>query len=271
MKNKIGLLSLTVGLLSLLSVVVISCKKDKVVTPDQTVSLFGAGGTTSTYLVPEDPNSVFKIGLGITKPANAERRITISITSPTGAVEGSQYTISSKTITIPAGKVVDSVSLKGIFAGYPTGRIDTLVLKITGGDIPALVGSDVYKVVLQKFCPLDMSVFSGDFEVLQDDWVDYFPGDVVPLTVSGNTISFDYPTGYDHKPLLIKVNPATFTTSVEPTAFGAYSAGGRIYSAKSVAGTSSVVIPCDKIVSVELNFFSGASNYGNGVLKLRKK
>ena len=168
MKNKMGLLSLTAGLLSVLSAVVISCKKDKVITPDQTVSLFGAGGSTSSYLIPDDPNSVFKIGLGITKPSNTDRTITFSITSPTGAVEGSQYTVSSKTITIPAGKVVDSVSLKGIFAGYPTGRRDTLVFKITGGDIPALVGSDVYKVVMQKFCPLNMSVFSGDFEVVAD-------------------------------------------------------------------------------------------------------
>src|SRR5690349_13645761 len=137
MKHKIGLLSLTAGLLSVLSVAVVSCKKDKVTTPDQTVSLFGAGGTTATYLVPDDPNSTFKIGLGITKASDAPRNITFTVTSPTGAAEGSQYTVSTKTVTIPAGKVVDSVSLKGIFAGYPTGRRDTLVFKITGGDIPA--------------------------------------------------------------------------------------------------------------------------------------
>ena len=270
MKNKFGLLSLTTGLATFLSVAMIGCKKDDVKTPDQTVALFGAGGTTATYLVPEDPNSSFKIGLGITKPANADRTITFSVTSPTGAAEGSQYTVSTKSITIPAGKVVDSVSLKGIFGGYPTGRRDTLVFKITGGDVPALIGSDVYKVVLQKFCPLDMSVFAGDFEVLQDGWEDYFPGDVVPLTVDGNTITFYYPTSYLAKPLLINVNPTTFATSVASTDIGGYSPGGRVYSAKSVAGANSVVIPCDKIVSVELNFFSGSSNYGNGILKLRK-
>ncbi|RYF37974.1 MAG: hypothetical protein EON97_00190, partial [Chitinophagaceae bacterium] len=251
MKNKFGLLSLTAGLATLVSVAMIGCKKDDVTTPDQTVALFGAGGTTATYLVPEDPNSIFKIGLGITKPANTDRTITFSVTSPTGAVEGSQYTVSTKSLTIPAGKVVDSVSLKGIFGGYPTGRRDTLVFKITGGDIPALVGSDVYKVVLQKFCPLDMSVFSGDFEVLQDGWEDYFPGDVVPLSVNGNTITFSYPTVYLPKPLLINVNPTTFATSVASTDIGGYSQGGRVYSAKSVAGANSVVIPCDKIVSVE--------------------
>lgn len=269
MKNKISSRLLMAGLLSIFSILY-GCKKDKVVTPDQAVSLFGAGGTTSTYLVPDDSNSVFKIGLGLTKPASSDKSITFSITSPTGAVEGAQYTVSSKTITISTGKVVDSVSLKGIFGGYPTGRRDTLVFKITGGDIPALIGSDVYKVVLQKFCQLDMGIFFGNFEVLQDDWVDYFPGDVVPLSGNGNVVSFDYPTPFNHQPLLINVNPATFATSVALTAFGSYSSTGSIYSAKSVAGANSVVIPCDKIIKVELNFSSGASNFGNGILSLRK-
>ncbi len=271
MKNKISSLLFAGGLLFSFTILMYSCKKDTVVTPDQTVALFGAGGTTSTYLVPADPNSVFKIGLGVTKASNVDRTITFSISSPSGAVEGTQYTVSSKSVVIPAGKVVDSISLKGIFDGYPTGRRDTLIFKITGGDIPALVGSDVYNLVLQKFCPLDMSIFSGDFEVLQDDWVDYFPGDIVALSVTGNVVSFDYPTPFNHLPLLINVDPATFATSVAPTAFGAYSSGGRIYSAKSVAGANSVVIPCDQIIKVELNFFSGASNYGNAVLMLRKK
>jgi hypothetical protein len=259
------------GLLLLLTVVLYSCKKDKVVTPDQELALFGAGGTTTSYLVPDNPNATFKIGLGVTKPAPVDRKINFSITSPTGAVEGTQYTISSKTVTIPAGKVVDSVSLKGIFAGFPTGRRDTLVFKITGGDIPALIGSDVFKVVLQKFCPLDMTVFNGNFEVLADWWEDYFPGDVVTISSSGNTITFDYPTPFNHQPLLIKVNPTTFATTVDLTAFGRYSAAGTIYTAKSVDGANSVVIPCDRIVSVQLNFGStGGANYGGGLLRLRK-
>jgi len=96
-----------------------SCKKNETVTPNQEVSLFAQGGKTVSYLVPNDPAASFKIGLGITKPAPVDRHITFSVTSPTGAVEGTQYSISTKTVTIPAGKVVDSVTLKGLFFRFP--------------------------------------------------------------------------------------------------------------------------------------------------------
>lgn len=272
MTKKIRSLVLLTTAILFSSFLIYSCKKTETVTPNQEVSLFAQGGKTESYLVPNDPAATFKIGVGITKPAPVDRKITFSITSPTGAVEGTQYTVSTKTVTIPAGKVVDSISLKGLFAGFPSGRRDTLVFKITGGDIPALVGSDTYKVVMQKFCPLNMSDFAGDFEVLEDGWQDYFPGDVVALTVSGNTISFDYPTAYNHQSLPIVVDPNTFATSVVSTAFGRYSAAGTIYTAKSIAGANSKVIPCDKIVSVELSFGSTAgANYGPGLLRLRKK
>lgn len=246
-----------------------SCKKADIAIPQEQVHFMSTG--TISYPVQEDPNSVFKFGIGLTTPAKTDRNITFSITSPTGALEGQQYTIASKNITIPAGEVIDSITLKGIFDGFPSGRRDTLVFTITGGDVPALIGSDVLKVVLQKFCPLDMSIFNGDFEVLQDDWEDYFPGDVVTLSASGNTVSFDYPTPYNHQPLLITVNPTTFATSVPLTSFGRYSAAGTIYTAKSVAGVNSVVVPCDETISVVLAFGStGGANYGNGLLKLRK-
>lgn len=272
MKNKISIYLGFALFFSFLAIVLYSCKKDKVVTPNQELSLFGAGGTTTSYLVPEDPNASFKIGLGITKPAPVDRQITFSVTSPTGAEEGTHYTISSKSVTIPAGKVVDSVALKGIFANYPTGRRDTLVFTITGGDVPAMNGSNTYKVVLQKFCPLDMSEFEGDFEVLDDDWQDFFAGDIVPLTVDGDTIIFYYPTSCDIQPLKIVVNPETFVTSLAQTAFGRYTCpSGTNYTAKSAVSASNVVIPCDKIVSVMINFgTTGGSNYGNFLLRLRK-
>ena len=150
------------------------------------------------------------------------------------------------------------------------GRKDTLIFTITGGDAPILPGAGVYKVVLQQFCPLDMSIFSGDFEVVEDDWQDYFPGDIVQLSVDGNTVSFDYPTSYMHKPLLIKVNPSTFATSVDFTDFGGYAPGGDIYSCQSIPGSNSVVVPCDETISVLLEFYQGSDDYGAGLLKLRK-
>jgi hypothetical protein len=223
------------------------------------------------YFVVNNPATEFKIPVGITAVSNVDRTIQFSYTSSTGAASGAQYTAPAS-ITIPAGKTFDTLRIKGIFAGLAGGRKDVLKIRLSGGDQPNFVGKDSFVLTLQQFCALDMSVFNGDFVVVRDDWNDYLPGDVVPLTSSGNTITFYYPTDIDPKPLLIQVDPTTFATSVAPTDFGGYTIyGPEIYSAKSVAGPTSRVVPCDKSVSVNLNIYSGPDDFGNNVLILRKK
>lgn len=252
--------------------IVAGCKRNYIedVTPPSQQKINSAT-LAGDYFVENNPASEFKIPVGITTVSNSDRTIQLSYTSTTGAASGAQYTAPAS-ITIPAGKTVDTLRIKGIFAGLAGGRKDVLKIKLSGGDQPNFVGKDSFVLTLQQFCPLDMSVFNGDFEVLRDDWQDYFPGDVVQLTSSGNTITFNYPTDIDPKPLLIVVNPTTFATSVAATDFGGYTVyGPEIYSAKSVAGPNSMVIPCDKVVSVTLNIYSGPDNYGNFVLRLRKK
>jgi hypothetical protein len=269
MRNKIILFSIS-GLLTLsCSLIMPGCKKPGLTTPNQEVASFSK--TSDSYLITNSSTSVYKIAVGLTAIPNADRKITFTVSSPSGAVNGQQYTLGSTTITIPAGKTVDSIAVKGLFSGYASGRKDTLIFKITGGDVKSMSGSDQFTLYLQKVCPLNMSDFSGNFEVLDDWWQDYFPGDVVSLTVSGNTILFDYPTAYNHQALPIVVNPTTLATSVVLTAFGRYSASGTNYTAKSVPGVYSAVVPCDKIISVELSFGStGGANYCGGILKLRK-
>lgn len=256
-------------LFAIFSISFFSCKKDNTInTP--VLSEFPSPSLVGKYLIKNDPNSEFKIPVGITTVSNVPRTVTFSVSSPTGAIEGQQYNLGATSIVIPAGTAQDSISLKGIFDGYASGRIDTLIFTITGGDVSTFTGYSVYKVVLQQFCPLDLSIFSGNFEVLEDDWQDYFPGDVVQLSVNANTVSFDYLTTYMHMPLLINVNPANLATSVDATDFGGYSPGGTIYSAQSVPGPNSVVVPCDETISVELDFYTGSTDFGDGILKLRK-
>lgn len=269
MRKKIVLFSIASLLAISSSLIITSCKKQGITTPNQ--EKVGFAKSSDSYLITNDPNSIYKIPVGITAIPNADRKITFTVSSPSGAVSGQQYTLGSTTVTIPAGKTVDSIAVKGLFSGYAGSRKDTLIFKITGGDVKPMAGSDQFTLYLQKVCPLNMSDFSGNFEVLEDWWQDYYSGDVVTLTVSGNTIFFDYPTAYNHQSLPIVVNPTTLATSVVSTAFGRYSATGTNYTAKSVSGANSVVVPCDKIISVELSFGStGGANYGGGLLKLRK-
>ena len=137
------------------------CKKEEVLTiPPEQVHFTQS---TAEYYVTNNPNSSFKVGVGLTYPSLVARTINFTVSSPTGAVSGQQYTIASNSITIPAGKTVENIDIKGIFAGYPSGRKDTLVLTITGGDATIADFNKVYKLVLQKFCNVLLSDLLGTY------------------------------------------------------------------------------------------------------------
>lgn len=165
------------------------CTKDKLVTPNVTASLFGS--TEGSYFITSDPNTVYKIPVGITRIPDKDRTIEFTVTSPSGAVEGQQYILSSHTITIPAGQTVDSISLNGIFAAYPAGRRDTLIFTINGGDVPSLVGSDVFTLILQQYCDVDLNSFVGAYTNCFDD-ASYGPYeiDVLSATSTGPTTGY---------------------------------------------------------------------------------
>lgn len=142
-----------------------ACKKNEIVTPSYAEFVGRGTGTTlvSNYFVTADPNTHFTIPVGITNFSDKARTINYTVSSPTGAVAGQQYTVAGNSVTIPAGKVLDSIIVKGIFAGYPTGRKDTLVITINGGDAPIANYNNVYKLVMQKFCPVDLNTLVGNY------------------------------------------------------------------------------------------------------------
>ncbi|MEO6187965.1 MAG: hypothetical protein ABIO82_06660 [Ginsengibacter sp.] len=140
----------------------LSCKKDNTInTP--VLSEFVSSATLGKYFIKNDPNSVFKIPVGITTVSNSPRTINFEVSSPTGAVDGHEYSLGTSSITIPAGTSVDSISLKGIYAAYDGGRIDTLVFTITGGDVSTFKNSAKYSVVLQQYCDVDLNSFLGTY------------------------------------------------------------------------------------------------------------
>lgn len=166
-QSKIYLLFFTV-----LSMNILSCKKDNVINFAPASAEFASPVPLGQYFIKNDPNSVFKIPVGITNVSNVPRTVTFTVTSPTGATQGQQYTLASNSVVIPAGTAVDSISLKGIFAGYPSGRKDTLVFTITGGDPIVFKGYETYKVVLQKYCDVIGSQIIGNYT----NTMDYGPG-----------------------------------------------------------------------------------------------
>jgi len=161
--------------------------------------------------------------------------------------------------------------IQGLFSGYTSGRIDTLKIKITSGT--GFINKNAYQdslmLIMKKTCPIVMADFAGDYEIEEDVWADYKPGDIIPLTVRGDTIMFNYLTS-PSLPIKILVNTASGVTSVAKQSYGRY--GNTEVLAESVPGSSdNFVDPCDLIVSVELNHTSpGGSDHGNYVIRMRK-
>ncbi|MEO7982677.1 MAG: hypothetical protein ABI688_01220 [Bacteroidota bacterium] len=124
--------------------------------------------TVATYYVKNDPNSVYKIPIGLTTTSSSARTVVISVSSSTGAIAGTQYTIPSTTVTIPANSVVDSLAVKGLFAGYPGNRIDTLTFTITGGSAAVSEYNSVFKLVLRKYCDVVSSSLIGSYTNTRD-------------------------------------------------------------------------------------------------------
>lgn len=150
--------------------------------------------TIANYYVQNVPNSTFKIPIGITTPVATATKITVSVSSPTGATAGTQYILPSTTVTIPAGKTIDSLPIQGLFAGFPGTRRDTLVFKITGGDAAPASYNDTYKLVLQKYCAVDITTFAGTYNNMNDnDGSPVYSATVAAITAANRTSAT---TGY---------------------------------------------------------------------------
>lgn len=112
--------------------------------------------TGGSYSVIND-TVTYKVKIGVTTVSNVARTFTIGVNSNTGAVQGTQYSLNKTTVTFPAGKVIDSVIVKGVFAQYQTsGRKDTIKLFFTGAKTSISTYNDTFKLFMRGPC------FEGD-------------------------------------------------------------------------------------------------------------
>lgn len=155
-----------IAAVSLMTAVMAGCKKEDAVTIPPAIATF-QGQTSGNFFVQDNPNSVFSIPIGVSTVSDKDRTINFTVSSPTGAQAGQQYNLSSTSVVIPAGKAVGTIDVKGLFAGFAGGRKDTLVFTLTSGDVAAAEFNDTYKLVMQKYCDVDLSAFSGTY-VAQD-------------------------------------------------------------------------------------------------------
>jgi len=264
MIQKISCLLLIAGLGYLAA----GCKKEKTTVPPQEAHFNYQ--TTGSYFVTQDANTVYKIPVGLTATSDQDRTIQFTIASPSGAVEGQQYTIDKKTVTIPAGKAVDTIYLKGKFSGYPTGRKDTLVFTITGGDAIAMAGFNEFRVFLQKYCPVNLSDFAGVYDESYDLQVgepDYGPYSTLlkdPVSTGATkgkiTIENFWDVGTSITVDLDWTDPANFKTSIPSQFLYNHPTYGPATIGPVGSGTFS---SCDQTFTFSYTVTVGAGSFGN--------
>jgi hypothetical protein len=248
----------------------VSCEKNEIAIPNQSLGHF-LSKTTSTYYVQNTANSVFNVTVGTTTISDKDRVLNYTVTSPTGAAPGVQYSIAnSGTVTIPAGQATANIPVKGLFAGYPTGRIDTLKFKLTSGDelTPADYNNE-FTLVLKKYCEVDLKTFKGDYLNTSNSATGAKYKTTVDTAVStGPTSGYIMVRGlFNGTSSPVRVNldwsdPANFTTTVVQTSGIYIDQSANNYGPVSVrpigTGTFS---SCDNTFTLSYQRFVSAGNF----------
>lgn len=253
--------------------IIVSCNKNKeypLIAPPIQASFSGLS-TASFGISNTVPLPTYKLPIGLTTTSSQDTKVTISVTSPTGAVEGTQYKIPNKTLTIPAGQALGFLDITSTYDAYKNDRIDTLNITLTADNgVAKSDKNSTIKLVLNKFCPFNADALIGDFIVVKDEWQDYAPGSTIVVTkVNATQVSFKYKANAA-QPIIISVD-AKNITSVAKQVYGNYADQYGNYSVNSVASSDNYTAPCEGLISVRLKHTVSAGSFGDYTITLRKK
>ena len=200
-----------------------------------------------------------KIPVGITNVSSEDRVINLTYTSR-NAQQGVQYTAPAS-VTIKGGTSTDTINFQGIFAGYPTGRKDTV--KITFANMKDVERRDSFEVILQAYCDVVIGNLTGNYtrtrEYSSAGALQYGPytTQIRDIVSTGATKAEGYAVNlYDYgwddlKIQLDWANPAAFKITVPLQATNA--PGSGVSFVRSNAGAVNTFSSCDNTFTISLD------------------
>jgi hypothetical protein len=276
---------------------IFACKKNNLVVDKNIVAPAYAkfntikdADTIGSYYI-KSSNDPFKLPIGVTNVSNKDRTVNFVYTS-TNAAQGVQYNAPTS-LVIKAGQALDSLTISGLFSGYPSSsRKDTLRIAISDGEIPASAYKSVYKLIMRKYCNVNINDFLGDYTNSTDRQgsgapLDPYTAKIISVTSTGPTsasaivYNFGDPmfgAPYNSGDLAVNpgitinldwADPANFKVTVpsQAIAVGYYGSNGLIKAASSGTGTFS---SCDNTFTVKYSFAIGSSSYGDFTTVLKR-
>lgn len=147
----------TLSIIVLITIFASGCKKsgDVILPPSQA---HFTNLQTGSYSITA-PGVTYKIPIGVTTVSDKDRMVTVSVSSPSGAVSGTHYTLSATTMVIPAGKAIDSLEVKGVYSQYTSGRRDVLIFTIQNNQVGISDYNDTFRLSMRGPC------FEGDVDL----------------------------------------------------------------------------------------------------------
>lgn len=277
MKNiyKIGL---SIGVLVAFIVCLIGCDKNRLypVTVPPSAAEFTTSSNVQTFGVSNvNATTSYTIPIGLTSKSGAATSVKVSISSPTGAVAGTQYSVSTTDITIPAGGLIDSsLVLTAKYDTYKDDRIDTLKLTIQNSNSDVVLDSvnTHLTIIIRKSCPLVITDYVGDFIVTADVWADYSVGDIITLTnVDATHFSFKDIHAINPTAISVTVNTTTNAVTIAKQTIGTVWEYGPAYTSPTMSATGTIN-SCDKIINLNVTYgYSAGTWSGTYLLALKKK
>ena len=254
------------------------CKKQETTIPEE-IAHFTAGGSSATLQVLTPDNS-YTLPIGATTVSNTARNVVVDITSPTGAVEGTHYTVTGgKTLNIPAGEVLSSITVKGIVSQYTAGRKDSLVFKISNaGNLKGGGFDSSFVLVLRGPC------FEGEvyFPELGGNYRNTFEGSYGPYTSSITDISYTagattgsatinniYDNGIEATANFSFASVGNFTVTIPEQNTG-FTVGGRTLYVATTSGITSTFTYCTNTVTLYLDLYTSAGLYDRFTMSLAR-
>jgi hypothetical protein len=167
------------------------CKKTELAVPNKQEAFFVDEPAAGVYRITA-PGQVFKIPVGLTTTSTSPRTVTVNVSSPSGAQQGTHYTLTSNTVTIPANGAVDSIEVRANYAQYQSGRKDTLIFSIADADKSPNIRS-TYRLAVSGPCfegDVNLDDLLGEYKNTRED----FGGAYGPYTTEVTAVNQTSPT-----------------------------------------------------------------------------
>lgn len=254
-----------------------SCNNDAIVYEGPSYIMFS--DSAMVFPVTQD-SAVYTVTVCATRKSESDRTYGIEVLqSESNAIDGYHYTLSSNTITIPAGELTGSIDVEGIYSNIEPEDSLNIRLKLVSLDDQVIwnLYGDEANVLLRKACPFNISDYSGYAVLTSGLLYQINPYDTPKRLITteageGNTILLKdlFSDGYDVTVTVDTDDPFEPEVSIEegdqigdaPSFLGTVY-GDNAVRVSDVTGYSSYVQPCyNKIILYTLVYVNNGSSRG---------